>query len=171
MRASIARAATGAVGATALLGILLNVAPHHGRRLLAGWLVVLAFLTTRVLLGSLLDARAPGRSAFEAALRPRTRRLAQPAELDRLRRTLSLSSASAMHADLRLRPRLRAVAADRLAWSHGVNLDTRPDAARAALGEPAWSLVRPDAPAVDDRDARGPGLGALDQAVRALEEL
>jgi hypothetical protein len=171
MRASIARAATGAVAATALLGILTNVTPHLSQRLIAGWLVVLAFLATRLLLWALLDARTPGGSAFEAALRPRTRELGRPAEIDRLRRTLYLSSANAMHADTRLRPRLRAVAADRLAWRRGISLDTQPDAARGALGPAAWALVGSDTPSVEDRDAPGPGSATIDQAIRALEDL
>jgi hypothetical protein len=171
MRAVIARAAVGAAGATALLVVLTSVAPHHGRRLVAGWLVLVAALATRVLLHALLGLRARGGSPFDAALRTRRQAPEPPEELDRVRRLLVLAAASGTHAHTRLRPRLRRVAADRLAWRHGVRLDAEPDAARRLLGERAWALLRPDAPPVDDRFARGPGIAEIDAAIRALEEL
>jgi hypothetical protein len=171
MRAVTARAAALAAGATALLVTLTSVAPHHGRRLIAGWLVVLAALATRVLLHALLALRARGGSPFDAALRRETPTPDPPEELDRVRRLLILAAASGAHAHTRLRPRLRRVAADRLAWRHGIRLDAEPDAARRLLGESAWALVRPDAPPLDDRFARGPGIDEIDAAIRALEEL
>jgi len=171
LRGVIVRTVLAALGATVLMLVLTSVAPHHGRRLIAGWLVVLAFLVTRVLLHALLGVRVPGGSAFDAALLTHGAAHSRPEELDRLRRLLVLASASGAHAHSRLRPLLRVIAADRLAWRHGLRLDGQPEAARRLLGEAAWELVRPDAPPVDDRYARGPSPGAIDEAIRALEAL
>ena len=74
--------------------------------------------------------------------------------------TLGVAHAFDFHA--RLRPLLRDVAAARLALSRGIDLDS--PAGRAALGEEAWELLRPDRPAPDDRF--GPGVPA--ERLRAL---
>jgi hypothetical protein len=171
LRALIVSTVMAAVGATVLMLVLTSVAPHHGRRLIAGWLVVLAFLVTRVLLYALLGVRVLGRSAFDAALLPHRAERSRPEELDRLRRLLVLASASGTHAHTRLRPLLRGIAADRLAWRHGLGLDRQPEAARRLLGEAAWELVRPDAAPVEDRYARGPSPATIDEAIRSLEAL
>jgi hypothetical protein len=76
-----------------------------------------------------------------------------------------------VHAHTRLRPELRRVAADRLSWSRGIELDDDPVAARAALGEAAWALVRPDPGELPDREAPGTPPAALAAAVAALERV
>ena len=43
-----------------------------------------------------------------------------------------------------LRPMLREVASNRLLLRHGIDIDRRPEAAEAILGQPAWSWLRPD---------------------------
>ena len=47
-------------------------------------------------------------------------------------------------------------AAARIAARHGFELERRPEAAAALLGEDAWELLRPDRPAPEDR--HGPGV-------------
>ncbi|HKC78106.1 MAG TPA: hypothetical protein VKB70_06950, partial [Gaiellaceae bacterium] len=94
-------------------------------------------------------------SRFETALRGRVVQAPPPVELLRVDRELELGIASAGSAHHSLLPRLRAAAASRLASRHGVDLERQPDAARALLGEHAWSLLRPDRPEPSDRFARG----------------
>ena len=71
-------------------------------------------------------------------------------------RELVLGSADADHAQRRLLPLLRSVAAARIAARHGFELERRPEAARELLGEDVWELLRPDRPEAEDR--HGPGL-------------
>ena len=66
---------------------------------------------------------------------------------------------------------LREIAANRLLLRHGFDLDKRPDEARALLGEPAWSWLRPDRPEPRDRWAPGPPLAELTAVVDALERI
>jgi hypothetical protein len=108
---------------------------------------------------------------FEAALRGRPPAAAEPVELLRMERELELGIANAGSAHHRLLPLLRAAAAARLASRHGVELDRRPDAARALLGEEAWGLLRPDRPEPADRFGRGvprPTVTALIEKVESL---
>ena len=73
-----------------------------------------------------------------------------------MERELVLGSADADHAHRRLLPLLRATAAARIAARHGFELERRPEAARALLGEDVWELLRPDRPQPEDR--HGPGV-------------
>jgi len=143
-----------------------------GGRLDKASVELLATLAARLLLRWLLLAYPrPRPSPFDAALAARPAPPKPPAELERLARLLALSSASALHAHTRLRPELRRVAADRLSWSRGIELDADPVAARGAVGEAAWPLVRPDPGETPDREASGVPPAVLDAAVAALERV
>jgi hypothetical protein len=72
-----------------------------------------------------------------------------------MERELELGIANAGSAHHRLLPLLRAAAEARLASRHGVELDRRPDVAKAMLGEEAWEWLRPDRPEPVDRFGRG----------------
>ncbi len=63
-----------------------------------------------------------------------------------------------------VRPRLAALATDRLREHHGVDAATAPDAARAALGEELWALV--DGSAAPPRTTRA--LTTLIERIHAL---
>jgi len=95
----------------------------------------------------------------------------RPAELKRLERDVHLSLDSAWHLHRHLRPMLREVAANRLLLGHGLDLDGRPEDARAVLGDPAWSWLRPDRPEPSDRWAPGPPLAELALVIDALERI
>jgi hypothetical protein len=71
----------------------------------------------------------------------------RPEALLILERAVRFSETSSADMHVRLRPVLREVARERLLAHGGIDLDREPDAARAALGETAWELVRPDRPA------------------------
>jgi hypothetical protein len=161
-----------AVAATLALVAVVELRPDRRPVALAAWLLLLGALAVRLLLRWLLLAYPrPVPSPFDAALATRPAAPRPPAELVRLARLLALSSASAVHAHTRLRPELRRVAADRLSWSRGIELDADPVAARAALGEAAWPLVRPDPGELPDREAAGAPPAVLDAAVAALERV
>ena len=102
--------------------------------------------------------RCPPRrpSAFDAALTKRTRPVQRIPELERMEREVSLGLATAFDLHYRLRPRLRGVAAELLAARRGIELDSNPDAARRALGDDTWEIVRGDLEPPRERFARRP---------------
>jgi hypothetical protein len=168
----LVRAALLAVVATLVLIAVAELRPDRRPLAVAAWLLLLGALAVRLLLRWLLLAYPrPGPSPFDAALAARPAPPRPPAELERLARLLALSSASAVHAHTRLRPELRRVAADRLSWTRGIELDADADAARAAVGEAAWPLVRPDPGELPAREAPGVPAATLDLAVAALERV
>jgi hypothetical protein len=146
-----------AVAAVVLLVVLLSLPQLPTTRAFSIWLV---FATAMVLV--VLNRHAHHRSwpvpapRFEQALRSRKPQAAQPEELLRMDRELVLGSADADHAQRRLLPLLRSVAAARIAARYGFELERRPEAARDLLGEDVWELLRPDRPEAEDR--HGPGV-------------
>ena len=146
-----------AIVATVALVVLLALRPLSTSRALAIWVVIVAALALIVLVrhshgsGSAQHARR-----FEAALRSRPETVSQPVEFLRMERELELGIADATHGHRRLLPLLRAAAVARLVSRHGIELDRRPEAAQALLGECAWEWLRPDRPEPADR--HGPGV-------------
>jgi hypothetical protein len=151
----VRRLAVPVMVATMALVVLLAIRPLSTSRALAIWVVIVAALALLLLVRHARKA-TQHRPRFEAALRGRTAKASAPVELLRVERELELGIASAGSAHHRLMPLLRSAAAARLASRHGVELDRRPDAARALLGEEAWELLRPDRPEPADRF--GPGV-------------
>ena len=144
MIGAVVRAVMVAVVATISLAALLQLAPTQRPFVLAVYLLIMGGVATHLLVTWLrLTYPPPPASPFDTALAARPVPARPPAELDRLARLLSLSSASALHAHTRLRSELRPVAADRLRWSLAVDLDRDPEAARAALGEPGVGAAHP----------------------------
>jgi len=76
-----------------------------------------------------------------------------------------------MELHYRLRPRLREIAADRLAADHGLGLDEHPEKSRRLLGDEAWALLRPDREPPEDRFGPGMPLPELERIVAAVERL
>jgi hypothetical protein len=147
--------------------VLLGIHPVSADRIVAGYVLALAAIAlaslTRILAHS-VDTRA---SAFEhALLRTRAQPL-RPSDLIRVEREITLGMSSAGHLHNRLLPLLREVAAARL----GFELDRRPAAARARLGEQTWELLRPDRPEPANRNSPGIRSGEIRTAVDALERL
>jgi hypothetical protein len=138
--------------ATVTLVVLLAVRPLSTSRALAIWVVLIATIALIVLVRHSHESGRPRRARrFEAALRSGAPIDPQPMELLRVERDLELGIAGAAHAHRRLLPLLRTVAAARLSSRHGIELERRPEAARAVLGEQAWELLRPDRPEPADR--------------------
>jgi hypothetical protein len=121
--------------------------------------------------GLLLLRRAlpPSPSALEAALAVRPR-AAKVDSLDRAENIVAISIASAGDAHFRLRPILREIA-DAALHNRGIDLDRDPDAARRALGDEGYELVRADRRRPADSFAPGIDPEALDRVLSRLEEL
>jgi hypothetical protein len=141
-------------------------------RALAIWVVVVAALVLLALVGHSRERGRPEHPArFEDALRRRKRPDSEPVELLRMERELLLGIADADHAHRRLLPLLRAAAAARLSARHGLELERRPDAARAVLGEDTWELLRPDRPPPANRHAAGVPHERVAALIEQLESL
>lgn len=143
--------------AIVVLVALLAIRKLSTTRAIAIWVVVAAAL---VLVAIIRHSRERGgpepASRFEQALRGRKPAASQPEELLRMDRVLVLGSADADHAHRQLLPLLRATAAARLAARHGLELERRPEEARALLGDDVWELLRPDRP--EPKNRHGPGV-------------
>jgi hypothetical protein len=109
-------------------------------------------------------------SGFERALAQMRQRPPDTGELA-LARDVELSSISAFHLHVRLRPVLEMIAAHRLSARYGVDLETEATRARELVPAATWELVRPDRPPPDDRLAPGPQLSRLGAVVGELERL
>jgi hypothetical protein len=147
---------------------LLQIHPLPTARALAIWILLLTTIALYVIVRDRRDGTSRQASRFEGALRRPKRPRTEPAQLLRMDRELGLGVSSAWHAENRLLPRLRAVAAARLVSRHGIELDRRPDAARALLGDDIWELLRPNRPVPEDQN--GPGV-AHDRVVAVIERL
>jgi hypothetical protein len=165
------RLAVPVLTATVALVILLALRPLSTSRALAIWIVLVAGIALVLLVR---HSRSGGRAQarrFEAALRGRPPAVTPPVELLRMERELALGIADATHAHRRFLPLLRAAAAARLESRHGIELDRRPDAARALLGEEAWELLRPDRPEPADRHGPGVPRGRVAALIERVESL
>lgn len=159
-------------GATLGLVVALGVRPVSVPTIVAAYVLVLAAIAlaalTRV---ARVASEWQEVSQFERALRGAVDTPVRPPELVRTEREITLGVASAGNLHARLLPILREAAAARLAAHHNVELDRRPDAARALLGDEAWQLLRPDLPPAEDRNAPGLPLQRIRGLVDTLERL
>jgi hypothetical protein len=157
--------------ATAVLVILLALPPLSTARALAIWIVFASGIALVLLVRHSPTGGEQRRSRFEAALRGRRAATPIPVELLRMERELELGIAGAGSAHHRLLPLLRSAAAARLATRHGIELERRPDAARALLGEEVWELLRPDRPEPADRFDPGVPRHRVTAAIEQVESL
>lgn len=156
------------------LGLLAALVAVPGRSDLAvrAYVLLLAAFALGQLLAR-LRASLPLRttSPVDDALRPRARRKVRVPELERIEREVTLGLATAFDLHFRLRPTLRRIAAELLQARRGLDLDADPEAARRALGEETWQLVRGDREPPPERFAPGLDLGSLRRVVASLEGL
>ena len=162
------------VAAAAALFVLLAVlalVPDERDIAVQAYVLFLGAIMLVWLLGGARRANPNTQSEFEHARRPRPERSERLPELVRLERETALGLANAFDLHARLRPRLREVAAHRLATRRGIDLDRDPEAARAVLPPALWEVVRPDRDLPANRF--GPGLEPeqLREAVDALERI
>ena len=157
---------------TLALAIVLLAAPGRAELAVHVYVLVLAAVGLGHLVAALRSALPPRRpSPFDAALNARARPAQRIPELERMEREVSLGLATAFDLHYRLRPRLRRIAAELLAARRGIELDANPVAARRALGDDAWEIVRGDREPPRERFAAGLDIASLRLAVSALERL
>jgi hypothetical protein len=140
------------------------------------YVVLIGILAARLLVRAVISTtRTEGTSGprpFDVAFGPRTPRAVDtPDDPRRIEFELrsSLDVPSTLH--FRLRPRLRAVAADRLAAGHGVSLDLDPETSRRLLGDEAWGLLRADRQPPPRRQGSAISTPELERIVSAVERL
>jgi hypothetical protein len=110
-------------------------------------------------------------SPVDQALQPAPERPAHVEELERIEREVVIAQSTAFDLHFRLRPTLRRIASELLRSRRGLDLDGDPDAARRALGDETWALVRSDRPPPDDRFGPGLELATLHRVVDSLEAI
>jgi hypothetical protein len=143
--------------ALVVLLAVLALVPEQRDLAVQAYALFLGAMVLLWLLGATRTASPSGASSFDEARRPRLPRVERLPELARVEREVALGVANAFDLHYRLRPRIRAVAATRLAARRGIDLDRQPDAAQGVLDPALWELLRPDRALPPDRF--GPGLG------------
>jgi len=157
---------------TVALVVLLLVLPGSTELVLHVYALVLAAIALMHLISAIRRAHPVTKvSPFDAALRRRERRDERLPELARVEREVSLGMATAFDLHYRLRPPLRRIAGELLAARRGIDLEGSPEAARTALGDETWEIVRPDREPPRDRYGAGLQLATLHTVVDALEAL
>lgn len=136
------------------------------------YLLVLAGFGLTHLLLALYRSRPPaGPSPVDLALQPRPPRPSQVEEVERIRREVAIAQTTSFDLHFRLRPTLRRIASELLRSRRGIELDGDPDAARRALGDETWELVRSDRAIPEDRFGPGIEREELRRVVAALEAI
>lgn len=156
---------------TIALVVLVVVLPDRAELSLRIYVLVLAAIGAVHLLRALRAAHPRPPSRFEGALRRRGRRAERLPALEKLEREVTLATSTAFDLHFRLRPTLRRIAGELLAARRGLDLDGDPVAARGALGEETWQLVRADREPPSNRFAAGADLASLRAVVASLEAL
>jgi hypothetical protein len=159
--------------ATATLVAAFLAAPAHRQLEVRVYVIVLEVVGARLLVRALVRATwVPGPLRFDLAMRPRVVPAAgRPSEPGQIVNELGAAASRALELHYRLRPRLRAIAADRLAANHGLDLDADPERSRHLLGEDAWDLLSPEREPPEERFGPGPGVEPLARIVGAVEAL
>jgi hypothetical protein len=134
-------------------------------------LLLAAFVLAELLarLRSSLPEKAA--SPVDAALRRRPPRAQRVSELEKIEREVTLGLTTSFDLHFRLRPTLRRIASELLRARRGIDLDSNPRAARNALGDETWELVREDREPPLDRFGPGIELDTLRTVVVSLETL
>jgi hypothetical protein len=156
------------------LGLLVGLAVMPGRAdvLIRVYVLLLAAFVLGQLLARLRSSLPEqGTSPVDAALSRRPPRVERVAELEKIEREVTLGLTTSFDLHFRLRPTLRRIASELLRARRGIDLDANPQAARRALGEETWELVRKDREPPLDRFGRGIELESLRNVVASLEAL
>ena len=152
-----------------LVGIAL---PGRSDEAFRVYLLVLSAFGLVHLLVALHASRPPAHpSPVDLALQPSQERPAQVEEIERIQRELQIAQTTSFDLHYRLRPTLRRIASELLRSRRGIDLDGDPTAARRALGDETWELVRGDRPPPENRFGPGVDRAALHRVVDSLEAL
>lgn len=150
-----ARTAAVAIAIFAFIAVF-TVVPEHRALAIQSYAFGVCGLVLLWLLGR-TGAWRPAASEFDRARMVEPHEQLPLPELARVEREVTMGLGTAFDLHYRLRPRVTEIAASRLADRRGIDLERKPEAARAALDDAVWELVRPDRAA--PRNHHGPGLG------------
>jgi hypothetical protein len=157
---------------TLALVVTLIAVPGRAELIVRVYLLLLAAYVLAQLLARLRTTLPERRtSAVDAALSRRPRPALRVPELERIEREVTLGQTTSFDLHFRLRPTLRRIAYELLRARRGIDLDANPEAARRALGDETWELVRPDREPPHDRFGPGIGIDSLRHVVVSLEAL
>ena len=146
--------------------------PADWQLALDAWLLAVGAVALLAALAAMKAAiPAPGQSPFDPGRRARGEEEERLPQLARIEREVAMATGTAFDVHYRLRPLLREVAEHRLATRRGLALDAGSPAAREALGEDLWELVRLDRDPPHHHLARGMSLAEIRAAVEALERI
>jgi len=155
---------------TIALIVVVGLAPGHAGLALRVYALLVCGTGLVLALLALRQAFPPERP-LRSERRARTERRNPPSSLARIEHEAAIGVAGSFDLHYRLVPRLRSIASGLLESRRRIALERQPEAARTALGEGTWSLVRPDREAPDDRLARGIASADLARVVDSLESL
>ena len=157
---------------TLALIVALVVLPGRAEILVRIYVLLIAvFIVVQLLDRLRRSLPARGASPVDLALARRPRAVKRVPELEKIEREVTLGLTTAFDLHFRLRPTLRRIASELLHARRGIDLDASPDAARRALGDETWELVREDREPPHDRFGRGLDLDSLRRVVVSLEAI
>jgi hypothetical protein len=164
----------GAVRALALptlaLVVVVAFVPGRSGLIVRIYALVVCAAALALALAALRRAYPPETPLRKSVTRGSSRRQ-PPSSLGRIEHEAALGVVGSFDLHYRLVPRVRSIASGLLAARRRIELDEQPDAARDALGEETWEIVRPDRPPPEDRLARGLSPQELSRVVDSLERL
>lgn len=152
---------------TLALVVVALLAPGRAELALRIYALVVAATAIALLVAALRRAY-PAETPLRLPATP-TQGRAVPPSLGRVEHEVALGIAGSFDLHYHLVPRLRTLAAGLLRARRQLSLGDSPVAARAALGDDAWELVRPDRAPPADRLGQGMAPSELARVVDALE--
>jgi hypothetical protein len=170
VRKDIAGALRALVLPTLALVVVVAFIPGRVELVVRIYALVVCAAALALALAALRRAFPPETPLRKSATRASSRRQ-PPSSLGRIEHEAALSVVGSFDLHYRLVPRVRAIASGLLAARRRIELDKQPDAARKALGEETWEIVRPDRPPPEDRLARGISSQELGRVVDSLERI
>jgi hypothetical protein len=164
-----ARTAAVAIAIFAFIAVF-TLAPEHRALAIQIYAFGVCGLVLLWLLGR-TGAWTPADSEFDKARVVQPHKQAPLPELAHVEREVTMGVGTAFDLHYRLRPRVSEIAASRLADRRGIDLERRPEAAREALDDAVWELVRPDRVASRNHHAPGLGLPGLRAVLEGLDRI
>lgn len=162
-----------AVSTTVVMLILLALFPDQGGVVMRAYFGSLALLLSLRLISTVLATAYGGGSTFQVRRRQRTAKPPPnwPPDLFEMQDRVSLAKVSEFDFDMRLRPLIRELAAQRLASRWNLDLSRQPEQARNRLGDELWNAIEGGDENVGRRDARGPSTARIRALIEGLEQI
>ena len=155
---------------TLALGVVVGILPGRAGLAIRVYALIVCAVVLRFTVQALRRAYPPAQPLRRTSARARSGRR-RPTSLHRFENEAVLGVAGSFDLHHRLRPRVRNLAEGLLEFRRRTSLDDEPEAARSALGDTTWELVRRDRPPPVDRLAPGLPISELRVVVQSLESL